>query len=122
MMSRFPAARVVAVLIFVFMGLTQIERGASYARHVEMPGSSVLIQYVVLFCLMGYWLDRDSHEKQVGRVWDMGFFLSIAWPLIIPYHLIKTRGIKRTALILLFLSITYFAVLGIPAALCRARQ
>jgi|ERR1035437_1644770 hypothetical protein len=122
MMSRFPGAKVVAVLIFVFLTLTQFERGACYARHVEMPESSAFIQYVVLFFLMSYWLDRDSHEKQVGRVWDMGFFLSIAWPLIIPYHLIKTRGIKRTALILLFVSITYFAGFGITAALCRARQ
>jgi hypothetical protein len=122
MKSRFPDARVCAVSIFVLVTLTQIERGACYARHLEVPGSSVLIQYVVLFCLMAYWLDRDSREKRVGRVWDVGFFLLIAWPVIIPYHLIKTRGIKRTSLIVLLLAITYFAVFGITAALCPAKQ
>ena len=87
-----------------------------------MPGSSVLVQYVVLFCLMGCWLERDSHEKRAGRVWDMGFFLSIAWPVIIPYHLIKTRGIKGASLIFLLLAITYFAVFGIAAAVFRVMQ
>ena len=122
MTSRFPDAKVVAVLIFLFLSLAQVERGACYARHVEMPESSALIQYVVLFCLMAYWLDRDSHEKQLGRVWDMGFLLSIAWPLIIPYHLVKTRGIKRTALAFLFVTITCVAAFEIAAALCRARR
>jgi hypothetical protein len=122
MKSRFPDARLFAVLIFVFVAFTQVERGAYYARNLEMPGSSVLVQYVVLFCLMGYWLDRDSQAKGVGRVWDMGFFLSMAWPVIIPYHLIKTRGIKQASLIFLLLVVTSFAGFGITAVLCRARQ
>jgi hypothetical protein len=122
MKSQFPDARVLAVLIFVFLTLSQIERGTFYGRHLDVPGPSALIQYVVLFCLMAGWLDRDSIEKRVGRVWDAGFFLWIAWPIIIPYYLIKTRGIKRASLILLLLAIIYFAAFEITAALCRARQ
>ena len=120
MKSWFSEAKIFAILIFVFVALIQVERGICYARHSEMPGPSVLVQYVVLFCLIAYWLDKDSHEKQVGRVWDMGFFLSVAWPVIIPYHLIKTRGIKRASLIFLFFAITFLAFFGIGAALCRA--
>ena len=122
MKSWFSGAKIFAILIFVFVALIQIERGICYTRHSEMPGPSVLVQYLVLFCLIAYWLDKDSHEKQVGRVWDMGFFLSVAWPVIIPYHLIKTRGMKRASLIFLFFAITFLAFFGIGAALCRAMQ
>ena len=118
-------ARFFAVLTFVFVAFAQVERAFAYARHLEEPGFSVLIQYVILPCLMVYWLERDSHEREVGqvwRVWDMGFFLLVAWPVIIPYHLIKTRGIRRTSVILLLLTITYFGAFVIAAAFCRARQ
>lgn len=122
MKSLFPDARVLAVLIFVFAALTQVERGVCYARQLEMPGSSGHIQYAGLYFLMAYWLYRDDQEKWMWRVWDMGFFLWIAWPVIIPYYLIKTRGIKRASLIFLFLAITCFAVFEIAASVCRAMQ
>ena len=121
MKTRFTESRFCAVLIFVFAAFTQAERGACYARHLELPGSSALMQYVVIFCLMAYWLDRNSHERQMGQVWDMGFFLLIAWPVIIPYHPIKTRGIKRASIIFLFLAMTCFGAFATAAALSRAR-
>jgi hypothetical protein len=34
------------------------------------------------------------------RVWDMGFFMSFAWPIILSYYVVKTRGIKRSLLAL----------------------
>jgi hypothetical protein len=29
----------------------------------------------------------------------MGFFLLLAWPVIVPYYLVKTRKLKRTLFI-----------------------
>jgi len=55
----------------------------------------------------------DSREKQALRVWDMGFFLLLAWPVIVPYYLVKTRGVKRASLTLLLfcvLSLGAFAI------------
>ena len=95
------------ILTVAFLAVVGFERGALQARHADIPGSSTLLQYVLLFCLIGYWLDVDSREKRTFRVWDMGFFLYVAWPLILPYYLVKTRGVKRTLLTFLLLTVVY---------------
>ena len=105
-MKAFSPARL-PILIFAFLAVVALERGALLARHANIPGSSALLQYVLLFCLVGYWLDADSREKRTLRVWDMGFFLYVAWPLILPYYLVKTRGVKRTMVTLLLLTVVY---------------
>jgi hypothetical protein len=49
----------------------------------------------------------------------MGFFLSVAWPFLVPYYLFKTRGVKKAFLtILSFLAVyagTY--IMGLSAYL-----
>ena len=37
----------------------------------------------------------------------MEFFLYVAWPFILPYYLVKTRGLKRTLLTLLLITVVY---------------
>ena len=98
------SARLLPILIFAFLAVVGLERGALRS---DVPGSSALLQYVLLLCLIGYWLDVDSREKRTLRVWDMGFFLYVAWPLILPYYLVKTRGVKRTLFTLLVLTVVY---------------
>lgn len=101
-MKTWPfGAKYWAILIFGFLAAIQVQRGACLARHCNIPGSSTLLYYVVFFCLISYWLDLDSRETQTLRVWDMGFFLYLAWPVIVPYYLAKTRGPKRALLIIL---------------------
>ena len=101
------SARLLAVLIIASLAVVGIERGALLARQADIPGPSTLLQYILLFCLIGYWLDVDSRETRTLRVWDMGFFLSVAWPLILSYYLVKTRGVKRTLLKLLLYTVVY---------------
>ena len=111
--------RLLVVFIFSFLAVVGIERAALFARHADIPGSSTLLQYVLLFCLIGYWLDADSREQRILRVWDMGFFLYIAWPLILPYYLVKTRGVKQTLLTLLLLTVVYVGASLVGTAISR---
>ena len=90
-------ARFWGFLIFAFLAAVGLERGAYRSANSDPHGSSAVLQYVVLFCLVGYWLNVDSRERRTVQVWDMGFFLYIAWPVIVPYYLVKTRGLKRAA-------------------------
>ena len=95
------------VLVFAFAVATQLTQGAWSARHLTMLDSSHGIQGVVLSCLIACWLSVDSRGKGILRVWDMGFFLCMAWPVIIPYYLVKTRGFKRTILSILLFTVVY---------------
>ena len=38
------------------------------------------------------WLQADAKLRQVPLIHDMGFFLWIAWPALIPWYAVKTRG------------------------------
>ena len=53
---------------------------------------------VVLFWTFGpvvaviLWLQKDSRRTSVGAVQDWGFFLWLAWPIVIPWYAFKSRG------------------------------
>jgi hypothetical protein len=38
------------------------------------------------------WLQHDAARTGVGSVLDLGWFLLLAWPFIIPWYAFKTRG------------------------------
>jgi hypothetical protein len=38
------------------------------------------------------WLQADARARRVPLVHDMGFFLWLAWPAVIPWYAFKTRG------------------------------
>ena len=38
------------------------------------------------------WLQKDARRTGVGAVHDWGYFLWLAWPLVIPWYAFRTRG------------------------------
>jgi hypothetical protein len=38
------------------------------------------------------WLQKDARRTGVGAVHDLGFFLWLGWPVLIPWYVWKTRG------------------------------
>jgi hypothetical protein len=38
------------------------------------------------------WLKADARVRHVPLVHDMGLFLWVAWPVLIPWYAVKTRG------------------------------
>ena len=38
------------------------------------------------------WLQKDARRTGVGAVQDWGYFLLLAWPVVIPWYAFKTRG------------------------------
>jgi hypothetical protein len=38
------------------------------------------------------WLQKDAQRTGVGAVQDWGYFLLLAWPILIPWYAFKTRG------------------------------
>jgi hypothetical protein len=46
------------------------------------------------------WLQKDAQRTGVGAVQDLGYFLMLAWPIVIPWYAFKTRGRAGWALLL----------------------
>src|SRR3954464_14688437 len=38
------------------------------------------------------WLQKDARRTGAAGVQDWGYFLLLAWPLVIPWYAFKTRG------------------------------
>ena len=94
-----------AGLLYLFLLFTQPAFGLYTARGIEPPGLFEMLYSLCFLWIIGWWLQRDSRKRGFKLVYDMGFFLYIAWPIIMPYYLFKTRGPKAFLTLLIFLAV-----------------
>ena len=62
--------------------------------------------------IFGWWLRSDSRKRGIILVYDLGFFLGIAWPLVMPYYLLKTRGARGLLIIFGFIVVYFGAAIA----------
>ena len=98
-------------LLYIFLVLTQIATGAYGASGLEPPASFTFINTFGFLWIIGWWLRVDSERRGMGWVFDMGLFLYIAWPFILPYYVLKSRGPKGLLAILCFVAVYIGATL-----------
>ena len=55
------------------------------------PLASLFLSWGPLLTVI-LWLQKDARRTGVGYVLDLGLFLWIAWPIVIPWYALKTRG------------------------------
>lgn len=107
--------------IFVY----QVDLGILEVYGLE-PLPSVEFLYTAIFlCGVVWWLRAEAQSSPVKRLYCTGLFAITAWPIIISYHLLKTRGLRGLfpllALIGAFffarivVTIIYLAVYGLPS-------
>ena len=90
------------VLLYSFVVITQFAYGLYVGQQIEAPGLYMLLRWGAQLWILGWWLRADSGKRGVGWVYDMGLFLWIMWPLLMPYYIIKTRRAKGLLVILGF--------------------
>jgi hypothetical protein len=83
------------ILLGVSLLIAQVGAALYQAHDMQIPGPVFAVNYVVLLTALGVWLERDNRQYRALLVWDLGFFLYLAWVIVVPYYLIKTRGFKR---------------------------
>ena len=91
-----------APFLYTFVVITQFAYGAYVGAQLEFPEGVTLISAFGILWAVGWWLRSDSRRRGVLSVYDLGFFLYLAWPLIMPSYLVKTRGAKGLLVILGF--------------------
>lgn len=99
-------------LLYVFVVITQLASGVYLAGELEPPELFTLLYALGFLWAVGWWLRSDSRGRGVGWPLDTGLFLYIAWPVILPYYLLKTRGLKGLLVILLFAGVYVGALLA----------
>src|SRR6266446_2865942 len=58
------------------------------------------------------WLQKDARRTGVGSVLGLGYFLWAAWPIVIPWYALKTRGRAGWRLMLGLFTLIGSAYLG----------
>ena len=100
------------LLLYIFLTITQFCIGVYIASGLEPPALFQLLYPVSFFWIIGWWLWSDSKKRGIPWVYDMGFFLYLAWPFVMPYYLIKSRGVRGALAIIAFV-VAYAAALVI---------
>jgi hypothetical protein len=99
-------------------GINQTASGVFAGLGREMPAQLSLLMSITLFWAIGWWLRDDLRKRNKTLVYCLGMFLWIAWPILLPYYLIKTRGRKAFFTMALFVGISVVgAVLGVILAI-----
>jgi hypothetical protein len=96
----------VAILAAGFASLA----AAAYATaQIEpSPAVALFLSGGPLFAVV-LWLQKDARRTNVGSVQDLGFFLLLAWPIVIPWYAFKTRGRSGWRL-----TTGLFGLIGVP--------
>ncbi len=83
-----------AILLFAFAFVVQLIGGLYEAWAVEPSLAYSSLLYLAHASILWWWLKDDS--KKTGDTWpmDLGYFIYMAWPVLIPYHLFRTRGLS----------------------------
>ena len=92
-MTRLSIPNPCATALFGAFFLIANVGDALYAAHGLAPSAGFGLLAYVGFGLCGaYWLHADNRRLGIPEVIDQGWFAYLAWPVMLPYHLFKTRG------------------------------
>jgi hypothetical protein len=83
-----------AKFLFPFVFLSQFL--ATFYATFQFESSALLyaLSRLAFFWLISWWLVEDSRRRGISWPIDTGMFLYVAWIILIPYHLFRTRGVR----------------------------
>ena len=95
-MSDSLLSRVVSptVLLYTFAFTSEIGEGFYSVTEGEPPRGFTVASGIGFLWILGWWLRRDHRLRGIPWIYDMGMFLYMVWPFIMPYYLIKSRGAR----------------------------
>ena len=79
------------------------------AVYVVIKGGAVSgrtgILWVIVFALLvALWTKNDKDKDREQKPYEYSFFVFLFWPIVLPYHLIRSRGIEGLLMFLGFLA------------------
>jgi hypothetical protein len=95
-MGNLLLSRIVSptVLLYAFAVTSEIGDGFYIVTEGEPPRAFTVASGIGFLWILGWWMRRDSRLRGIPWIYDMGMFLYILWPFIMPYYLLKSRGAR----------------------------
>jgi hypothetical protein len=85
-------------------------RGVLAAHHLSMPGESANLESVSQQLFVALWVYLDRQGRHLNLPFEFEAFVFFAWPILLPYYLVKSRGARG-----LLLAALFFALLVLPS-------
>lgn len=71
----------------------------------EFPPRTGILWVIIFALLVALWAKNDAEIRNEQKPFEYSYFIFLFWPVALPYHLIKSRGIEGLVLFLGFLAI-----------------
>ena len=113
MIAQQKNSRIMLFLLGVLIFIYHLGLGILNARGQEPSPALEFLYEAGFICGVVWWLRAEAKNSPVARIYCAGLLVGSAWPIIIPYHLIKTRGAR--GLLPLFALIATFIFAWITA-------
>ena len=97
------------VLLGVLVFVNHFGVGIYYARGVEPPPAFGFLYTAGFLCGVVWWLQAEALRSEVKSVYCPGLLVGVGWVIIIPYHLLKTRGVRGLLPLLALIGSVVFA-------------
>jgi hypothetical protein len=92
------------VLLIILIFIYHIGAAIYYAQGVEPLPTFEFLYHAAFLCGVVWMLRAETKRSAVTSIYCQGMLVGIGWLIIIPYHLLTTRGVKGL--------IPVFALLG----------
>lgn len=109
-----PRIALQAALLYVLVGMGQAATWFYWAVGVEGPPAFATLYPLALLWAVGAWLRADSRAHGIKWVLDVGLFLYVAGPFLLPYYLFKTRRARGLLVALAF--VVFFVAASVAGA------
>lgn len=91
-----------AYLIFLIIGVGRFAQGVYLYSFFATPQLFEAAYALAFAMAIVCWLRIDCARRGLSPPFDLGLLLCIAWPILLPYYLLKTRGWRAIIPIFLF--------------------
>lgn len=98
--------------LVVVLLLSNLASALYAAEGLPDPRGVSLVCYILVTTIVYFWFKRFAAAHHISLPFDFGWFLYLAWWVIVPYYLFKVRGWKAFRTILPFVA-AYLVTYGI---------
>ena len=67
--------------------------------------STDTLWYLIFSVIVAVWVNKEPEKVKFEAPFEFGAFVYFAWPLILPYYLVKTRGYEGVLVFIGFLGL-----------------
>ncbi len=110
------------VLLWIFWAVDALSYGAITESHGHISIGLSLAERLALLLLLVTWVDSDARMRRQRLCYDFDFFIFIAWPIALLYHLFRSRGTHAFLTLLGFVGFAVSAILAGYGALWLVKR